>query len=432
MGGDHAPDAIIGGALIAARRLGYRPAARRRARGDRGRAHPASRCGRRRRPDSSCARSHRDGRVGVGGAAAEAPGFDSRRGRGGQERGSRGALQRRPYRRGRHGRACRVRPAARRRSAGARDDHPDPTESGGAARLWRDRRMPAAAPRPVRRDGVGVCARSRSGASRRASACCRSGQEESKGNELTREAHQLLKSAPVRFVGNVEGRDVYSGEADVIVCDGFTGNVTLKISEGLVETVERLLHEELSATVGTRVGYLLSREAFRRFRKRVDYAEYGGAPLIGLDGLCVIGHGRSSAKAVRSAIMMTAKLVNERLLDRLAQEVAAVGSEPEQPTASRDPEPQDAEPPNRRTPNQHDRIRLPRPGCAESRHGQGPGRGVSHLPADIRRGRRGARRVAEPALLRGPRVATAPHREHAAGNPRRQRGRLLGWLCRAV
>ena len=153
------------------------------------------------------------------------------------------------------------------------------------------------------------------------------GEEESKGNELTREAHQLLKSAPVRFVGNVEGRDVYSGEADVIVCDGFTGNVTLKISEGVVETVERLLHEELSATVGTRVGYLLSREAFRRFRKRVDYAEYGGAPLVGLDGLCVIGHGRSSAKAVRSAVMMTAKLVTERLLDRLTHEVAALGSE---------------------------------------------------------------------------------------------------------
>src|SRR5512134_2160918 len=167
------------------------------------------------------------------------------------------------------------------------------------------------------------------------------GEEESKGNELTREAHQLLKTAPIRFVGNVEGRDVYAGHADVIVCDGFTGNVTLKISEGLVETVEQLLHDELSATVGTRVGYLLSREAFRRFRKRVDYAEYGGAPLIGLDGLCVIGHGRSSAKAVRSAIMMTAKLVSEQLLDRLAQEVAAVGCEPrtgnsEQPAASRE------------------------------------------------------------------------------------------------
>ena len=218
------------------------------------------------------------------------------------------------------------------------------------------------------------------------------GAEESKGNELTRDAHQLLKSAPVRFVGNVEGRDVYSGETDVIVCDGFTGNVTLKISEGLVETVERLLHEELSATVGTRVGYLLSREAFRRFRKRVDYAEYGGAPLIGLDGLCVIGHGRSSAKAVRSAIIMTAKLVNERLLDRLAQEVAAVSSEPR--AANSEPRPFDelrvdlslpnAEP---RAPNEHDRICLPRPGCAESRDGQGPGRSLSHLSADIRRGR---------------------------------------------
>jgi glycerol-3-phosphate acyltransferase PlsX len=149
------------------------------------------------------------------------------------------------------------------------------------------------------------------------------GAEESKGNELTREAHQLLKSAPVTFVGNVEGRDVYSGEADVIVCDGFTGNVTLKISEGLVETVERLLLDELSSTVGTRVGYLLSRQAFRRFRKRVDYSEYGGAPLIGLDGLCVIGHGRSSVKAVRNAIAMAVRCVQEGLMDRLAHEVVS-------------------------------------------------------------------------------------------------------------
>jgi len=148
------------------------------------------------------------------------------------------------------------------------------------------------------------------------------GSEESKGNELTREAHQLLKSAPVHFVGNVEGRDVYSGEADVIVCDGFTGNVTLKISEGLVETVERLLLDELSSTVGTRVGYLLSRRAFGRFHKRVDYAEYGGAPLIGLDGLCVVGHGRSSPKAVRNAIAMVVRCVREGLVERLAEQVS--------------------------------------------------------------------------------------------------------------
>jgi phosphate acyltransferase len=152
------------------------------------------------------------------------------------------------------------------------------------------------------------------------------GEEETKGNDLTREAHQLLKAAPVHFVGNVEGRDVYSGEADVIVCDGFTGNITLKISEGLVETVDWLLHDELSATVGTRVGYLLSRQAFRRFRKRVDYSEYGGAPLLGLDGLCVIGHGRSSPKAVRNAVAITARFVREGLVDRLTREVSNASS----------------------------------------------------------------------------------------------------------
>jgi phosphate acyltransferase len=149
------------------------------------------------------------------------------------------------------------------------------------------------------------------------------GEEASKGNDLTREAHQLLKSAPVRFVGNVEGRDVYAGHADVIVCDGFTGNVTLKISEGLVETVEQLLHAELSATFGTRVGYLLSRQAYRRFRKRLDYSEYGGAPLLGVNGVCIVGHGRSSAKAVGNAVAMASRAVSGQLLDRLARELAA-------------------------------------------------------------------------------------------------------------
>jgi glycerol-3-phosphate acyltransferase PlsX len=152
------------------------------------------------------------------------------------------------------------------------------------------------------------------------------GAEESKGNELTREAHQLLKSAPVRFVGNVEGPAVFAGDADVIVCDGFTGNITLKVSEGLVETVEGLLHDELSATFGTRVGYLLSRQAYRRFRRRLDYSEYGGAPLVGLNGLCIVGHGRSSPKAVRNAVAMAARGVSERLLDNLARELAAHAS----------------------------------------------------------------------------------------------------------
>src|SRR5687767_4959866 len=149
------------------------------------------------------------------------------------------------------------------------------------------------------------------------------GAEESKGNELTREAHQLLKSAAVHFVGNVEGPDVFAGHADVIVCDGFTGNITLKVSEGLVETVESLLHDELSSTFGTRVGYLLSRQAYRRFRKRLDYSEYGGAPLVGLNGVCIVGHGRSSAKAVRNAVAMAARAVTDGLLENLAREVAA-------------------------------------------------------------------------------------------------------------
>lgn len=153
------------------------------------------------------------------------------------------------------------------------------------------------------------------------------GSEESKGNELTREAHQRLKAAPIEFVGNVEGREVYSGRVDVIVCDGFTGNVTLKISEGLVDTVERLLHNELSATFSTRVGYLLSRQAFRRFRKRMDASEYGGAPLVGLNGLCVVGHGRSSAKAVRNAVAMAARLVSQGLIENLSRDVAAATDE---------------------------------------------------------------------------------------------------------
>jgi glycerol-3-phosphate acyltransferase PlsX len=154
------------------------------------------------------------------------------------------------------------------------------------------------------------------------------GEEESKGNDLTREAHRLLKDAPVNFIGNLEGRHVYSGEADVIVCDGFTGNVTLKLSEGLVETIESLLHDELAATFGGRVGYVLSRQAFRRFRRRVDYSEYGGAPLVGLNGLCIVGHGRSSAKAVANAVTMCVRAVEAQLVQRLANDLGRLSASP--------------------------------------------------------------------------------------------------------
>jgi phosphate acyltransferase len=149
------------------------------------------------------------------------------------------------------------------------------------------------------------------------------GEEETKGNELTRESHRLLKASPLRFVGNVEARDIFAGETDVIVCDGFTGNVALKLSEGLVEMVEDLLGEELQSTFSSQVGYLLSRRAFRRFRRRVDYSEYGGAPLLGVAGLCIVGHGRSSAKAVRNAVAMASRLVGSHVLKHVEQEIAS-------------------------------------------------------------------------------------------------------------
>lgn len=145
------------------------------------------------------------------------------------------------------------------------------------------------------------------------------GEEESKGNDLIREAHQLIKTSALHFVGNIEARDVFSGQADVVVCDGFTGNVALKLSEGLVEMVEELLGEELQSTFSAQMGYLLSRRAFRRFRKRVDYSEFGGAPLLGVAGLCIVGHGRSSARAIRNAVVMASRFADSGVVPRIAQ-----------------------------------------------------------------------------------------------------------------
>ncbi|MCM3881457.1 MAG: phosphate acyltransferase PlsX [Vicinamibacterales bacterium] len=149
------------------------------------------------------------------------------------------------------------------------------------------------------------------------------GEEEGKGNELIREAHRLLKASSLNYVGNVEAREVYKGGADVIVCDGFTGNIVLKASEGLVDTVERLLGEELNRTFSGMVGSLLSRRAFRRFRRRLDYSEYGGAPLLGVAGVCIVGHGRSSAKAVRNAVAMAHRFATAGFLERVEREIAA-------------------------------------------------------------------------------------------------------------
>jgi glycerol-3-phosphate acyltransferase PlsX len=149
------------------------------------------------------------------------------------------------------------------------------------------------------------------------------GEEETKGNDLTREAHRLLKETSLNFIGNIEARDVYSGEADVIVCDGFTGNVALKISEGMVENMSGLLREELSSTITTRVGSLLTQRAMRHFMRRVDYSEYGGAPLLGVAGITIVGHGRSSAKAVRNAVAMAYRFASGKFIQRVEQEIAA-------------------------------------------------------------------------------------------------------------
>ena len=147
------------------------------------------------------------------------------------------------------------------------------------------------------------------------------GEEEHKGNDLTRSVTPLLKSLPINFIGNVEGRDIYSGIADVIVCDGFIGNVALKVSEGLVDMIKSMLRESLEATITRKIGYVLSRAAYTDFKKRVDYSEFGGAPLLGVKGVCIICHGRSDANAMKNAIRVAAEFsqgqINQQIEDGL-------------------------------------------------------------------------------------------------------------------
>ncbi|MBI1750037.1 MAG: phosphate acyltransferase PlsX [Acidobacteria bacterium] len=151
------------------------------------------------------------------------------------------------------------------------------------------------------------------------------GEEEVKGNELTKEAHNRLKRMPLHFVGNVEGRHVFAGEADVIVCDGFIGNVALKISEGLVEHIGTTLKEALNSTLASQVGYVFARKAFADFKKKLDYSEYGGAPLLGVRGILIIGHGRSNENAIKNAIRVAAELSHAKLNEKIEQELSEVG-----------------------------------------------------------------------------------------------------------
>jgi len=149
------------------------------------------------------------------------------------------------------------------------------------------------------------------------------GEEEGKGNTLVKETYDLLKMVQdLNFVGNVEGRDIFTGDVDVIVCDGFVGNVALKLSEGLASSMTRILKRELLSTTIAKVGTILSKGAFKRFARFVDYAEYGGAPLLGLNGIAVVGHGRSNAKAVASATRMAATFVRKGTYERLVEAIS--------------------------------------------------------------------------------------------------------------
>jgi glycerol-3-phosphate acyltransferase PlsX len=147
------------------------------------------------------------------------------------------------------------------------------------------------------------------------------GEEEGKGNELTREVHDILSETDLNYVGYVEGRDLNNGEVDVMVCDGFVGNVALKVSEGLWETIHAILKQEAEDNIRAKVAYFLMGRAIRRLEKRLDYAEVGGAPLLGINGNCVICHGSSNGKAMMNAILLASNLAKNRLNEHLIQEL---------------------------------------------------------------------------------------------------------------
>jgi phosphate acyltransferase len=150
------------------------------------------------------------------------------------------------------------------------------------------------------------------------------GEEESKGNELTRESYELLRQLPLNFIGNVEGRDIYSGRVDVIVADGFVGNVALKTSEGVANLVRSTLKESLKATITRQVGYLLSRSAFSDFKKRLDHTEYGGAPLLGVKGVCFITHGSSNTNAIKNALRVASEFASRSINRQIEKELGAI------------------------------------------------------------------------------------------------------------
>jgi len=149
------------------------------------------------------------------------------------------------------------------------------------------------------------------------------GEEDIKGNELTKEAFKLIKQSRLNFIGNIEGKDIFTGMADVVVCDGFIGNIALKISEGLAETILKMLRKEISSITAGRLGYLMLKPAIRNFKKRTDYDEYGGAPLLGINGTSIISHGRSSSKAIKNALKVANEFSRKKVYAAISEAVQA-------------------------------------------------------------------------------------------------------------
>lgn len=149
------------------------------------------------------------------------------------------------------------------------------------------------------------------------------GEEDSKGNELTRAAHKLLRESIPAFSGNIEGREVFGGMADVVVCDGFAGNILLKTGEGVAEMVLNMVREELTRHRWMSLPLLLLQKRLRALRSRIDYREFGGAPLLGVNGVCIVGHGRSDARAIGNAIRVAAASVEQDLVQEIARDIAA-------------------------------------------------------------------------------------------------------------
>lgn len=152
------------------------------------------------------------------------------------------------------------------------------------------------------------------------------GEEEGKGNELTRETYRVMKETGLNFIGNAEGRDVFNGNADVVVCDGFIGNVVLKASEALGEFVTRTLRQELTKNLPRKIGALLARSAFDDLKKRMDYSEYGGAPLLGVKGGCIVCHGRSNAKAIKNAVRVAREFAMNHIDEKIQERISDLHS----------------------------------------------------------------------------------------------------------